>query len=127
MKKHILLIMICILMFSTFSFAFEDQVNLEITQNSFLITEDTINVQQGETTLERQLLSKEASYTLKKEIKQTYINEMWATYSSTIVLVADIIIMIFSLFILRLFVFLVVEALPYGVNKMVDYIEDWFK
>ena len=114
-------------MFSTFSFAFEDQVNLEITQNSFLITEDTINVQQGETTLERQLLSKEASYTLKKEIKQTYINEMWATYSSTIVLVADIIIMIFSLFILRLFVFLVVEALPYGVNKMVDYIEDWFK
>ena len=126
MKFKFIIILLMLIISSMSVFSLQDEVNLETSQNTFLITEDTIQVQQDETQLERQLLSKEAEYLLKREIKQTYINEVWATYSSTIILFVDIIVMMFSLFIMRLLIFLTLEAIPLGINKLVDYMERWF-
>jgi hypothetical protein len=75
-----------------------DMSNQKSDQNYFIITPDAINVQKDETQLEQQRLSKEAEFNLKKEIKNNYLNEMWATYSSTIILLVDL--LFFSAFII---------------------------
>ena len=72
-----------------------DQTNNKADQNYFIITEDAISVQKDETQLEQQRLEKEAEFNLKKSIKEDYLNEMWATYSATIIMIVDLVIMFF--------------------------------
>lgn len=115
------------LMLIPFAFAKFDESNEKSDQNYFKITQDVISVQKDETQLEQQRLSKEAEFNLKKEIKYNYLNEMWATYSSTMVMIVDLVIMFFILIFLRLFVFISFELLPMGVNKLVDSLEGWIK
>jgi hypothetical protein len=104
-----------------------DQTNNKADQNYFIITQDAISVQKDETQLEQQRLMKEAEYNLKKEIKNNYLNEMWATYGATIVLITDLFIMFFYVIFVRMVLFLLFELLPFGLNRVVDYMEDWFK
>ncbi len=124
MNKYILfLILILLSCVSVFAGGF-DESNEKSEQNYFVITTDTINVQKDETLLEQQRLSKEAQYQLTKEIKLSYLNEMWATFSATMIMVVDLFIMFFLLIFIRMFVFITFELLPYGVNKLVDNIEE---
>ena len=61
---------------STHGFGF-DMSNEQAEQNYFIITQEAITTQKDETQLEAQRLSAQAEFNLKKEIKQTYFNELW--------------------------------------------------
>ena len=116
-----------ILMLIPISFAgFNEEYNKD-TQTQFLISEESIQVQQDETLIEQQRLSKEGEYLLKKSIKEEYLNEMWATYSSTIQMIVDLFIMIFLTAFIVLFSFITFELIPMGMNRLVDIIEGWLK
>lgn len=122
-KQLLFLILILVTSISANAVKF-DESNEKSEQNYFVITTEAINVQKDETIFEQQRLSKEAQYQLTKEIKLSYLNEMWATFSATMIMVVDLFIMFFLLIFIRMFVFITFELFPYGVNKLVDNIEE---
>jgi hypothetical protein len=129
MKSHnIFILLIGLLLLSIIPSVLSfDESNEKGEQTKFVITQDAINVQKDETQLEQQRLEKEAEFNLKKSIKEDYLNEMWATYSATIILIVDLVIMFFLIVFVRLIFFILFELLPYGLNKLVDYIETWME
>ena len=104
-----------------------DADNYNFEQDSFLIANETIELQQDQTKRESQLLSKEGEFRLKKTVRELYYNHIWTMYRVTFFLAKEIIVMFVAVVFYRLIMFLFIELVPIVVNKMLDFFEGWLR
>jgi len=104
-----------------------DMDNKLSEQNSFLITEDTIELQQTQSQAESQALSKEAEFRLKLALRENQGNKLWTLFTATSLMFKEIIVIFLLGILMRLIAFIVVEILPFTMGKFLDFFEGVIK
>jgi hypothetical protein len=125
MKKYIILLIFVLFSMNVFSMFDGDLYDSE--QNTFLLANETIEIQKDQSQQESQLLSKEGEYRLKLQVRQYYYNHIWTMYRVTFLLFYEIIIMFIAVAFYRLIIFVVIELFPIVINKFLDFFEGWLR
>lgn len=125
-KKFNIIYFMFLILLSFSIYAQVDLKNSEDSENSFQITETTIEVQRDQTELEKQSIAKETNYRVKLEARRRLINEILIVYNSTFKLIYDLITGIFLIAILRLIKFMLIDFVGILLEKTIKMLDKRF-
>lgn len=126
MKLNIFTYFLILIILCCSAFAVFDMEESENSQTHYIIDSDTIEIQRDQTELEKQSLIKETEFRVKRETRVALGNELWLIWSTTIKLMADIVVGFFLFVILKIFRFMLIDGIPLLIKKMINNISNFF-